>query len=623
MGKLLNAFVGLAGLLVYIVGVVGQGAQGVVHLRQRSLGILFEPDAVRGAFAGVGALRMGRPACGGAGHAVLIGYQRVRFPGCARGDGEGHVCQALHAAVLRLGEGKVAADHLLAQGNRFPILDVLCRARSVKPHHNGGLVQQVARRGLNLFDHHAAQGQHDLALRVAVELVAFNQVLLVQLHVAVGIALQQPGALGRSQRSGNALRLLAVPCAKKAKDAAGGPCFGGVLVVVAQLVLRAFQGCGAHGVGRCRFGVLLLAGNGYKRALRRIGCFRGYGLARFDDCTGVLGKGIALGRLFLVDGVDPHGQKRALGGFAAGIGGKLRHARAFLVVHAEHAALKAVAVVAVADARVEGALANLQVAAEALLHHGLHIYRLVADEPQVVARAVGRGGIRRRDVHVVDNLAGLHIHFLQRCHVIGPYIGRRGGAGKRARTGARIAFQPAGEPGNAELGRVHAPRCADVAAPREALLYALGGVGGLHLRRVGNAELGIYAGRALNGRLEIEGVVGCGVDPAHEFPSFLGGGCRLAAVCLRERLPLRDAYGKVLRLAVVERNGHLVVGGDEGARYRDALGHRRGKPVELLAVFSVPGDLQALRLLLLYQRCQGLLAAGVGHEARVGLHGLP
>ncbi len=114
MGKLLNAFVGLAGLLVYIVGVVGQGSQGVVHLRQRPLGVLFEPYAVRGAFAGVGALRMGRPACGGAGHAVLVGYQRVRFPGCARGDGEGHVGQALHAAVLRLGEGKVAADHLLA-----------------------------------------------------------------------------------------------------------------------------------------------------------------------------------------------------------------------------------------------------------------------------------------------------------------------------------------------------------------------------------------------------------------------------------------------------------------------------------------------------------------------------
>ncbi len=496
-------------------------------------------------------------------------------------------------------------------------------ARSAQAHHNGGLVQQVARRGLNLFDHHAAQGQHDLALRVAVELVAFNQVLLVQLHVAVGIALQQPGALGRSQRSGNALCLLAVPCAQKPKDAAGSPSFGGVLVVVAQLVLRAFQGCGAHGVGRCRFGILLLAGNGYKRALRRIGCIGSYSLARFDDCADVLGKGIALGCLFLVDGVDPHGQKRALGGFAAGIGGKLGHARAFLVVHAEHAALKAVAVVAIADAGVEGALAYLHVAAEALLHHSLHIHRLVADEPQVVARAVGRGGIRRRDVHVVDNLAGLHVHFLQRCHVIGPYIGRRGGAGKRARSGARIAFQPAGEPGNAELGRVHAPRCADVAAPRETLLYALGGVGRLHLRRVGNAELGTYAGRALNRSLEIEDIVGCGINPANEFPSFLGGGCRLAAVCLRERFPFRNAHGKVLRLAVVERNGNLVVGGDEGARYCDAFGYRRGKPVELLAVFGMPSDLQAFCLLLLYQCCQGLLSAGVGHEARVGLDGLP
>ena len=378
--KVFNSLVGLAGLLFDVVGVEGQGSQGVVHLRGRPLGILFEPDPIRRAFAGVGALRMGRPACGGAGHAVFVGNQRVRFPRGARGDGEGYVGQAFHAAVFRLGEGKVAADYLFAKRNRLPIGNVLGGARCGKAHYNGDIVQQVPRWRLNLFHHHAAKGQHDVALRVAVELVAFNQVLCIKFHVAVGVAFKQPGALGRSQRGGDALRLLGIAGAKKAKDASRNPRLRRIFVVVAQFVLRTFQGRGAHGVGRCRFGILLLAGDGYARALGRIGRLGGCGFPRFDDCACVLRQGVALRGLFLVNGVDAYRKKRASGGFAVGVGGKLGHPRPFLVVYAEHGSFQAVAAVVAAYAGVKAALAYLKVAAEALLHHSLHGYRLVADK---------------------------------------------------------------------------------------------------------------------------------------------------------------------------------------------------------------------------------------------------
>ena len=552
-----------AGKFFHLVGVVGQGAQLVVHGRGVAKRILSEPYAVVCRGARIGVLRMGNPRSGGIRHAVLVGYQHMFFARGVRGDAERHVRQMLHGAAFRFGEGKVAAGHLLGNVDRLPGADVLFAAFGSKGNRPGFAVLQVASGRLQLFYRHGSERQRNGMVGVVVEFVAFYEMVLIECELARLVGLERPGAFRGSRARAS-------------------------LVVVAYAEQCALQRCGAQGVGLSRFRIDLLPDKAHERILRCIG-----NACRGGGARGYRGGGIGCGcvafwRFLFADCVGAGGQQRAGCGFAVGTGDKLGNARAALVEHAEHGSFKRIAVVVFADGGAGRCFGNLQIAAEVLLYHGLHIYRLVADKPQAVARATGVRGSGRRDVHVVDYLACFDVHFLQGCHVIGPYVGGRGGAGQRAGARSGVAFQPASEARNGELGRVHAPGGADVAAPVDGFRDVFRGVERLYLAGIGNLEQGVYAGRFRNRFSEIERGAVRRIHPTHELPAFLRRRCGNAAMGLFKRFAARHRNGEVVRFLVVEGNAYFVVGFCEGAGNGDAFRNRGGKPVELGARCIVP-----------------------------------